>query len=131
MGADVIRVSVMLIGELARTREISCTGAEVTLHVMSGIGTEAGRFLTSNVLFETTSFGSSASGSQKNENLGVTLFISSVSGLQKNENLGVTLFISSALGSQRKENSETTFLHEGTGDVIIFVEGAMRTEAIC
>ncbi len=108
------------IGVLACTREISCTGAEATLHVMSRIGTDASRFSTGDALFEATSLVSSASESQKNEYSEVTLLASSVSGFQK------------------KEKSETVFGHRDTGDKAIFVEDvtigdevAIRSEVTC
>ncbi len=103
MGADVIRVSVMLIGKQACTRDISCTSAKVTLRVMSGIGTGADSFATCDALSKATSFISLASGSQKKENSEVTLFDSSASGFQK------------------KEKSEMCLGCRDTRDVVIFV----------
>ncbi len=63
MGADVIRASVMRFGMKACTNKTLWTGAEVTLHVMIGFGTGVDSFVTVDVLFEATSFDSSASGS--------------------------------------------------------------------
>ncbi len=75
----------LLQNEERRTNETLWTEAERILHMTIGIGTSADSSLTVDVLFEATSFVSSASGSQKNE------------------------------------NSEVVFLHEGTGDMMIFV----------
>ncbi len=112
-GAEGISVSVMDIGVLACTREALCTEAEATLHLMTGIGTDVGRFSPSDALFEVTSFVSSASGSQKKENSDVTLFDSSASEFQKNEKL------------------ETGFGHEDTGNVVIFVGEAIFSDLTC